>query len=668
MIAVAAAFLLEVVQTRVRPMENRFIVSEELKQQETIMYPDLLTGIYNCTETEKGLKVVSTDPQMHFSLDGESAISNVSFYFTKPTEEELTIQVFYPDEGGGYSESHSVIELCPKGSESFYIEIPEAEYHDLRVDIDGNVIPLKTICTGNIKAERVLQQAPMNPLRIAATAVLVFAVLFWLSRRNSQAENREQGKVQEIIKRSGEYKAIRFIRQRKELLLYLLFVVVALTEGMIYAFKVPFGQVPDEMTHYEMIEEEFGTTGFVGELNNVVYLSGGLYKLPFHADVKVDQEAVANISQIHYSNKLSLGSFHPKITIFRHLPSGIGYYLGIALDLPIIWSAYLAEIFTVVFFVGMGLLTLRTVPIKKDVFAFCMFIPETLQQCTSVNYDSVLIPCSFLLFAYILKIYYSGQTIKWKQISIIAILSFVVTIIKPPYGLIALSIFIIPVHQYSLRIGKKIECASLLKKYWYVFAILFVSVAAAGIYVLRNQYHVKLILSDILDFPQFLSLMGRTYDQYGYYYVTGMVGYFGWLDSHVTDMFIVISLMMLTYLNCSSREADQTLKTGKRVWLFLVFLATVLFSFTALQGYSYSYLGWDTSVGLSSFISYIPKLNAVLGYQGRYLIPCLPVILIALSGGIRRKSTKIYWGFQIAYYTLALLNIISILDARYWIS
>ena len=141
MIAVAAAFLLEVVQTRVRPMENKFIVSEELKQQETIMYPDLLTGIYNCTETEKGLKVVSTDPQMHFSLDGESAISNVSFYFTKPTEEELTIQVFYPDEGGGYSESHSVIELCPKGSESFYIEIPEAEYHDLRVDIDGNVIP-----------------------------------------------------------------------------------------------------------------------------------------------------------------------------------------------------------------------------------------------------------------------------------------------------------------------------------------------------------------------------------------------------------------------------------------------------------------------------------------------------------------------------------------------
>ncbi len=459
----------------------------------------------------------------------------------------------------------------------------------------------------------------------------------------------------------------KWVKQRKAILLYSLFGLVMLVLGLFYAFTLPFAQVPDELTHYQMMEEEFGTTGYVDEMISRLYFPAGLHALPWNYNAKVDTLALQSVSHVFFSQPLSLSSFHPKINAIRHLPSGIGFYLGIAMELPILWCACLAEIFSVLFYVGIGIAALRMAPVKKDIFAFCLLMPMTLQQCSSVNYDAVLIPCSFLLFAYILKLFYSNSKIRWRNLLVVFILTIILLIIKPPYILIALSILIIPLRRYRLKLGKRFEIMSFARKYKLIVLVLVACGIGVALYVFRNNSSVALILSDILEFPKFISLLIRTYRSLFYTHIIQMVGRFGWLDSSVSSIFIILFFIMLTYLSSATSEMENTkLTASRRVWLLLVFIASFLLIEIAMQGWSYDYLEWGSKVDLATFRSYIAKLNTILGVQGRYWIPILPILLISLSCPTQRKHREIYWFSQFIFYAISFQHVMIVLVERYW--
>ncbi|SEQ86524.1 Predicted membrane protein [Lachnospiraceae bacterium NE2001] len=457
------------------------------------------------------------------------------------------------------------------------------------------------------------------------------------------------------------------IFKNKENILYLVFAVFILVQGLIFSFIVPFGQVPDEMTHYQLIEEEWGKSGYYNEIVAVVWQGGGYSSLPGNAEAKVDDAAVDSISNVKFSKGYDILEFRPHLNMIRHLPAATGFYIGVALHRPIIACAHMAEIFATIFFVVMGILTLKTTPIKKEIFAFCLLIPQCIQQCTSVNYDSVVIPTSIFLFAYILKLYYSDEKIKWKQMAILAVVSLVVLVTKAPYVLILLSIFIIPISRFELKIGKKFEAASFFRKFWYIFLALIIVVGVLGVYLLRRSPEIKTLVADILSFPSFVSLLYRTYAHWGYYHLQQMVGMFGWIDSVVTSQFLLLFFGMMVYLNvCIVEKVEKKLNFPRRLLLFIVAVAIVVLIEAALQTWTYKYLEWDTMAGIDVFRQYNTDLTEILGVQGRYWIPCLPLILVSLSGTIERKKVKVYYGIQFAYYIIALFNVITLLLSRYW--
>ncbi len=458
-----------------------------------------------------------------------------------------------------------------------------------------------------------------------------------------------------------------WLKQRETTLICLVFAVAALVQGLFYAFSVPFSQTPDELTHYELIEAEFGTSGYTQEMIDGVYLPAGLQALPFNYDAKVNTAALDAVSRTLFSKPLTLGSFRPGISALRHLPAGIGFYLGIAMDLPMLWCACLAEIFSVLFYVFMGCAALKLAPVKKDIFAFCLLMPQTLQLVSSVNYDSVLIPCSFFLSAYILNLYYTGSIVRWRNLFLILFLTFVVTLIKPPYAMIALALFIIPLKQFRLKIGRKFDLALFLRKYWYAAVLLFLAAAGAGIYLFRDNPFLKTILADVLSLPQFAGLLFRTYRALGTEHVIQLVGQFGWLDSSVSSMFIFVFLMMAVYLNSTTLEVtERKLSVPRRIWLAAVFVFAFVLTEIAMQCWSYGYLNWDTGADLSAFRDYIGYLPNILGFQGRYWIPCLPLLLVGLSGPAQRTSRKWYWLVQIGFYAVSFLSVMQILSLRYF--
>ena len=455
---------------------------------------------------------------------------------------------------------------------------------------------------------------------------------------------------------------------QKTAVIYIIFIIFSLIQGIVYSFKLPFAQVPDELSHYENMETAFGTSGYTSELVSRLYHPAKLNSLPGNKDAKVNQSALNKVALAHFSDSISLSSFHPRTTILRYLPCGIGFYLGIAMDLPILWCTYLAELFSVLFFVILGYYTLKIVPVKKEIFAFCMLIPETLQQCSSVNYDSVLIPCCFFLFAYIIKLYYDNAPIRWRNLLVVFLFTLILVIVKLPYAFISLTIFIVPLRRFQLKIGHRFDLIQFIHKFWYVLVLLLIVVAGIGLYLFRDNSLVKVFLSDILSFSQFSSLIERTYSGLGYYHIIQMIGMFGWIDSQVSTMFILIFFMMMVYLNSTLNEDVETkLNTSRRIWLFVVFVLMILLIEVIFQRWSYNYWKWDLTGNLSTYQSYIPALGTILGVQGRYWIPCLPILLVALHGQVQHKHRKLFWFIQIAYYTISFIHVINILNTRYWI-
>lgn len=460
-----------------------------------------------------------------------------------------------------------------------------------------------------------------------------------------------------------------FISKHGVKLLYFLFALLILVESFTFSAIVPFGQTPDEVAHYRMIEEEFGTSGYVDEMEFVLWYLGGYGGLPRVEEAEVNTLAADRVSEVRFTKPLSLSDFRPRLKALSHLPAGIGFYTGIALGLPMASCARLAEILAVIFFVLMSILTVWTAPVKKEVFAMTMLLPTYLQQCSSVNYDSVLLPCSLFLFAYILKLYYSEEKIRWKNIALLLAVSFVVLVIKPPYVLILISMFIIPLDRYELKIGKRFELAAFVKRFIYVFAAAGAGMVILLFYVGRNNPDIKTILSDITSPIRFLMLLKRTFLEYFLAHIRQLVGVFGWLDSGVSAVCVVLVLIFMVYLIIFKGEkTDLRLDVKRRLILLLSAFGVFMLIEIALQSWTYFHLAFDRNVGLDVYRRYMREIPHIMGIQGRYWLPCVPITLVALSGNRERKHVKAYYAVQFIVYIILFVYVTGLLYDRYWMA
>lgn len=178
-ISAVLVLLLEIIQISTQPAVYKSIATEEMKAQESKIYPDQLSSSVGYEETDDGLIVIQGDPQLYFYTDNCGVISQVYFYFFKPVEKELHIQVFYPG-ADGITEINSAKTDCSKGIDFCSVEIPAAEYDYLRIDIDGSPIALDSIGTGTITAGHEYVKPKVHIVRMLIVTILLFAVLSWI--------------------------------------------------------------------------------------------------------------------------------------------------------------------------------------------------------------------------------------------------------------------------------------------------------------------------------------------------------------------------------------------------------------------------------------------------------------------------------------------------------
>ena len=336
---------------------------------------------------------------------------------------------------------------------------------------------------------------------------------------------------------------------------------------------------------------------------------------------------------------LTLGSF-------GYFPQVLGVSLGRILGLNGIQIGILGRISGLLLFGILISYSLKIIPkfFEKVLFTISI-LPMTLQQVCSYNYDSVLFTASFFLLAYLLYLVYEKEKINKLDIALVTLSSIIIATIKFVYLPILGLGLLIPREKFTLKHGKILVILMLvvlsLGSYLVVMKCnsLFWNVHESNTSSLidYNTYTVSQVIQHPL---REIVIIIATFQRFTADYISQMIsGPLGWLEMNVPALQLSGFLMMLFYSLFSiekKSKMDRNVKICSGLFSMLMILIVIL----ALQ------ISWTPDNSL-----------IVVGVQGRYFLPILPMILLAMKDllTVKAENTNI-----ILFYGNIILHIIEI--------
>lgn len=423
-----------------------------------------------------------------------------------------------------------------------------------------------------------------------------------------------------------------------------IFVVVAFVLGMIYSFAVIPGQVPDEPTHMDEIRRSYGYT--VGSYN-----ASEIYRDYFSVtwnnltDPTVQSNGVLTpyVKDFKLSSEARSMNKPWKFTAIRYVPAAIGYNIGVALNLPLYYILQLAEFFSVLFYVLMGYFTLKLLPFMKELMFAVLLLPVNIQQCASINYDSVLLPVCALLIAYIFNCAYVKKSVGWKETGFIAVLSLLVLLIKPPYVLLAMLFFIIPKDKVKWTIGKSFNLYRIIVKYWYLWSVLAIGTFVGALFMLRTNPHGLAGLAFLKHPKLALVVYKQDFVVRRPIRMWGMIGDLGWLNNPINKYLYRGSILlglMLVMINGRNESKGRLITIKNRLWFFFVAsLVACMIKFALIT--------WGFRINNQEISTVEEAADAIYenmifhGCQGRYFIPIVFLVFAIIYDVIRIDKRKI---------------------------
>ncbi len=421
------------------------------------------------------------------------------------------------------------------------------------------------------------------------------------------------------------------------------FLIITLFFGLIFALINPPFQSPDEPEHlfkmfgytkgvfkYQVLD---GRTGLIMP-ESFLKLKNMYGYLPFNYYAATSPEI------LKYASKIKL---EPEKTIFvphnptsylpiSYFPIAIFMQIFIWLKLPPLIILFLLRITELFLYTGLMWLAIRITPIKKWLFAFLGILPMAVYIASSVNTDPWVIGLSVVLCAYFLKLAYDGavEKISIKQIGIVSILLFVITLCKLAYLPLALLFFIIPKGKFLSRFER-------LK---YFLLVIFSGIIAFNLFIWYGMVNfgdiitiselqttdscTNLIEHIVLHPLYYLQKIHATlYTLYPIYFST-FIARFGWLDTFLPPLFIKIYWLILIFAAFAISKEDEKLKikfSDRLIFFVIVYLSFIL-------------------ICLSGFLTFKQLVPYIPGVQGRYFYPIAPVIFMIFANNTLKVSEK----------------------------
>ena len=433
------------------------------------------------------------------------------------------------------------------------------------------------------------------------------------------------------------------------------YAVVLLLLGLVFAFFFPHGTVPDEGYHFvhaykyanvmapgvELESARKEDVRFMDDDLTFVVSEDAWRNVGRDFSVFASQEGYVPVSSFEnfWYKGLDVTSDPVQTRVF----AAIGINIARLFNLSGIMLFYVGRLFNLVVGAALIILAVKVTPVGRNVMMCVSLLPITLHVLGSYSYDSTVIGLSFLLLALTLRMLYGEDRIRTRHMASYLVVATLLAPCKVVYTALVLIVLLVPSQRFSSRrtaiLFKALAfalpaAAILLTRMVTMVNMLFPGAvktdAAATSGVSGPGRAVFYSASYILQAPLgFLKILARTFWRQGDDYLLHVLGgSLGWLQGNlVASRREIVVLFLLAVFGFVSDPSDKAFPKGRERVLFAVVFALVLF---ALE--------------MSMFVGWTPEGNPCIeGVQGRYFIPVLPLVYLAVrnSSLAVRKDMKL---------------------------
>lgn len=431
---------------------------------------------------------------------------------------------------------------------------------------------------------------------------------------------------------------------------------------------IPPMQSPDESAHFgraygllndEVLVRDLGDNanqrvdqGFLG----YIHLWGNT--LPFRAENQVTREMEDEAREMHWAGH-ETAFYNPAAIYFPALyaPASLGIGLARWLEQPPWVAAIWARIGMWFVAIGMFWLALSIAQAGRRMMIAVMLLPMTLAQTGSTNLDSVTISGCFLVLAL-----YSWQFSDGFRNAPSALRAWVLASSWLLVGLLALAkpVFLVLLLLPLAVAWRHRRWVDLLPGVAVLFVVLLWQFHVAQSFVNPNPAVTESAfarLFDTLMSPwQTTLLLLRTIGEKSPFYWESMVGILGWLDTPMLKATYWAAAILLL-----GAMLSDALRPGGPVPV-------------ARTAFGLTFVAYAVGTMLLLWVSWTPVGSTFIeGVQGRYFLPLLPAVSLALAGiGSRGAVVGRWWdpllfGYMLFYMTCLVVDVPSLLIARYWL-
>ena len=447
-------------------------------------------------------------------------------------------------------------------------------------------------------------------------------------------------------------------------------VLAVLAAGLCYQFVLPAYSAPDEIIHYHtayalsnqwmgvqpddaannFIERECDAAAEFTDYHTSAYTYR--YLLSHFWD---KAPAAAPMTE---SNVELLGGYP-----VPYLLSAAGITLARLLHFGGVGTAFFARLWNLAFFALAAGAAVRLVPRGKGIFAVLALLPMSLHLGGSFSYDSCLLSFSMLATALSLRMAWQEEKVSVWEIAALAVCCAVVAPLKAIYLPLCLLVFLVPAGQYAakrVRLGARAAVlaaafaafgADTLRS---VLGVLSHQAAAAGAAAATSaaadagNYSIFALLRSP---GVFLKLLCNTFlpqaDRYAASVIGGSLGYLNLAEIRLSALLVVGFLLLLLAAAVPQAGQERTLLPWQKLLGVLIFLMAA-------------------GLLLAACIQWTPlSYDFIWGFQGRYLLPVLPLLLLALP--LERVHTQgdTFYGLVLGGFALEVLTLLNVLSVVY---
>lgn len=341
-----------------------------------------------------------------------------------------------------------------------------------------------------------------------------------------------------------------------------------------------------------------------------------------------------------------------------YIPQVLAIWVGRIFQAPPILMLYLARIAVLLTWAVLLFWTIKLFPIKKWAVAGVALLPMFIAQAVSLGVDVLAVGGGAIFTALIVRQLIKGSVISKKTLALLILSGVAMVLSKQIMVLLLPLVVLLPKQSFNSK-----RLVSLMWKGLVILLplLLFVAWSAAlpdinqNVTQLQNQQSSSGQIQYMLAHPSaFFEVLRNTFllPGPGDGVVQSLIGNFGWLDTPLAMLFMMLGYGVLFGYLFITHESNKV-GLGRARKLFFLCIAIL----------------YCLGVAAALYIIFSPVASKVIiGIQGRYLFPCLFLLIPVFSATFIRASSRQFVRFvQVSSIALLIISAVTIIF-RYYIN